>query len=82
MNSNIENDLVKNEIDSNGSNLLKSVVLFDVYEGKSIENGKKSMAYSLTFSSSERTLKDEEVENVISKIIGAVENKFDAQLRK
>ncbi|MFH1050871.1 MAG: phenylalanine--tRNA ligase subunit beta [bacterium] len=82
MSSNIENGTVQNEILGNGGELLKSLVLFDVYDGKSIEKGMKSMAYSLTFSSPERTLKDEEVEMHLSKIIRAVEKRFDANLRK
>ncbi len=82
MDSGIEQELIHREIRARGGELLKSVVLFDVYEGKSIEKGKKSLAYSLTFSSPERTLKDEEVEQFISKITGAVEKRFDAQLRK
>jgi len=82
MNSNIESETVQNEIVSNGGSLLKSVILFDVYEGKSIEKGKKSLAYSLTFSSEERTLKDDEIEEILSKIVAGVEVRFDAQLRK
>ena len=51
-----------------GSLLLKSEV-FDVYTGKGIENDKKSIAYSLTFGSSDRTLTEEEINNILNKII-------------
>ncbi|HPP40146.1 MAG TPA: hypothetical protein PK498_07625, partial [Candidatus Kapabacteria bacterium] len=54
----------------------------DVYAGKNIPEGKKSLAFSLIFSSSERTLTDEEVDSTINQIIKAVESKFNAQLRK
>lgn len=73
---------VLNEIYLNGGNLLKNVLIFDVYIGKNIPDGKKSVAYSLTFSSNERTLTDEEVESLVNKIINAVEIKYSAQLRK
>lgn len=70
------------EIRSNGGKLLSNVLIFDVYAGKNIPEGKKSLAFSLIFSSSERTLTDEEVDSTINQIIKAVENKFNAQLRK
>ncbi|MFC2130056.1 phenylalanine--tRNA ligase subunit beta [Bacteroidota bacterium] len=73
---------IQNEIMNKGGNLLKSSVVFDVYEGKSIEKGKKSIAYSLNFSSPKRTLKDEEVDITVDKIVHAVEKKFNARLRK
>ena len=63
-----------------GSLLINSEV-FDVYTGKGIEEGKKSLAYSLTFGSNDRTLTDEEInailENIIDKLskIGEVRNK-------
>ena len=49
-------------------NLLKEVEIFDVYTGKGIEKGKKSLAYSLTFEAQERTLTDDEINPVIEKI--------------
>ncbi|MGN1300249.1 MAG: phenylalanine--tRNA ligase subunit beta [Clostridia bacterium] len=51
-----------------GSLLIKSEV-FDVYTGKGIEEGKKSIAYSLTFGSNDRTLTDEEINTILNKII-------------
>jgi phenylalanyl-tRNA synthetase beta chain len=73
---------IMNLIRNKGGKLLKDVIVFDVYEGKSIEEGKKSIAFSLTYSSPERTLVEKEVEDSISKIVKAVENKFKATLRK
>ena len=69
-------------IENKGGKLLKNIKIFDVYEGKSIEKGKKSIAFSLSYSSPERTLVEKEVEDSIAKIIKAVENKFKATLRK
>ena len=51
----------------------------DIY--KDIEEGKKSMAYSLTFKDETRTLSDEEVMEVFNKIISEVETKLNAKLR-
>ena len=73
---------IKIEIVRNGGTLLKSVEIFDVYSGKSIEENKKSIAFNLTFSSSEKTLVDTEVEEVINKIITTIENRFNSVLRK
>lgn len=51
-----------------GSLLLTSEV-FDVYTGKGIPDGKKSLAFSLTFGANDRTLKDEEINPILDKII-------------
>lgn len=53
---------------ASGSLLINSEV-FDVYTGKGIEEGKKSIAYSLTFGSNDRTLTDEEINAILDKII-------------
>lgn len=68
-------------IESNGGNLLESVKLFDIYKGKQIEEGHKSMAYALVFRSAEKTLTDEEVTKVYDKILSKLEEKIDAKLR-
>ncbi len=61
--------------------ILKDIIIFDIYKGKNIEQGKKSIAFSLTFQSEERTLTDEEVDSIVKNIINSIENKFNAQLR-
>lgn len=53
---------------------LVSIELFDVYTGDRILSDKKSMAYRLTFSSTEKTLEVEEVDNYVRKILKALEN--------
>ncbi len=64
-----------------GGGLLKSVSIFDLYEGERLETGKKSIAYSLKYFDPERTLTDEEVTKVHSEVVKAVEKKFGAVLR-
>ena len=51
-----------------GGKMLESVELFDVYQGAQIEAGKKSVAYSLKFRVADRTLSDEDIDPVLSKI--------------
>ena len=53
--------------------LLESIKLFDVYKGKQIEAGKKSVAFSLTLRSADSTLTDEQAVATVNKIIKALE---------
>ena len=61
--------------------LLESVKLFDVYKGKGIPDGKKSVAYSLSMRAPDRTLTDEECDKAMRAAISALETEFGAQLR-
>lgn len=63
------------------TDILEDVKLFDVYEGKQIEDGKKSLAYKLIFRSNSKTLTEDEINSVMKKIIEQLENKFGATLR-
>ena len=63
-------------------NNLKDIEIFDVYEGKGIEDGKKSLAYSLTFSSQDKTLTDDEINPLFEKIIVAAGKEFGGMLRQ
>lgn len=60
--------------------LLRSVRLFDVYEGKNLPEGKKSYAVSMTLQDNEKTLNDKQIEGVMAKIIKAVRG-LGAELR-
>jgi phenylalanyl-tRNA synthetase beta chain len=61
--------------------LLKRVGLFDVYEGKNLDEGKKSYAVSFHFQDNEQTLKDQTVESIMTKIRSELEGKLGAELR-
>ena len=61
--------------------LLQEVGLFDVYEGKNLDAGKKSYAVSFTFQDAEKTLKDKQVDAIMNKIRQSLESKLGAQLR-
>jgi len=64
-----------------GKKLLKSVRVFDLYEGEHMEKGKKSIAFSLTYSNPERTLTDEEVVKAHNKVLAELKEKAGAELR-
>jgi len=64
-----------------GGNILEEVSLFDIYEGSQIPEGCKSMAYSLTYRASDRTLTDDEVNRAHQRIIGLLEEELNARLR-
>jgi len=61
--------------------LLKNVFLFDVYEGKNLEAGKKSYALSFILQDAENTLKDTQIENIMTRLKKTFEEKFGATLR-
>lgn len=81
VNSDLEVREIEKVILANGKNLIEKVELFDVYTGDQVEDGKKSIAYSITYRSSERTLTDEEVVPVHDKILIELEDKLNAVLR-
>ena len=68
-------------IKSCSGNILEGYKLFDVYKGAQIPGGKKSVAYSVTFRASDRTLTDEEITKVFDKILSNLEKNLGAQLR-
>ncbi|MDD3078281.1 MAG: phenylalanine--tRNA ligase subunit beta [Paludibacter sp.] len=61
--------------------LLKNVTLFDVYEGKNLEPGKKSYAVSFILQDETKTLNDKQIDGIMQKMIKNLEGKLDAKLR-
>ncbi len=72
---------VQTIIEKAGGYLLKTAELFDVYEGKSIPSGKKSLAYHLTFQSPKKTLTDKEIRKNRQRIVQQLERQLGAKLR-
>ena len=64
-----------------GKKLLKNVGLFDVYRGDKIAEGKKQYALSFVLQDLEKTLTDNDVERVMSKLLATFQNEFGATLR-
>ena len=73
-------DLI-NAISSIDQDLISNIKVFDVYEGDNIPENLKSIAISVTIQSYEKTLKDEDLENINNLIIKTVENKTGAKIR-
>jgi len=62
--------------------LLQDLLIFDVYQGKAIESGRKSIAFGLILQDSSRTLTDQDVDSVMSAITGQLQQQFGATLRE
>ena len=62
--------------------LIKKVTLFDIFKGKQIGDGYKSLAYSVVFQAEDRTLTDQEVENIYKKIREQLITKYSAKIRE
>lgn len=60
---------------------LKQVELFDIYQGKNLPAGKKSMAYSLTFQPAENTMTDDEITAAVNKITKNLVEKLNVEIR-
>ena len=72
---------IERVIAQNGGQYFKGVTLFDIYTGKQIAEGKKSMAFTMQFQSNEKTLTDAEADEAFQRILSAVQQEFQAELR-
>ena len=72
---------LENVITAAGGKLLRKVTLFDIYRGKGVAEGKKSVAFSLELRADDRTLTDTDSEGVVTKVLAALESKLGAVLR-
>lgn len=77
----ISNQEIVKEIKQAAGKFLTNVEIFDVYQGKNIEAGHKSLAYSLTFVNPEATLTDEEINRAMDKVTKALTESFEAVIR-
>ncbi|MEZ5359412.1 MAG: phenylalanine--tRNA ligase subunit beta [Candidatus Zixiibacteriota bacterium] len=78
----VTSGMLKKVIIENGGDILDSVTVFDVFTGGNISEDKKSLAFSLIFRSSDKTLADNEVDAVHQRIIKALETSYQARLRE
>ena len=72
---------VESCMEAAGGKLLRNIRLFDIYRGKGVAEGKKSMAFALELRADDRTLTDAETEAVVKKILSALEAKLQVTLR-
>ena len=70
-----------NCIRRSGGKLLREVKLFDVYTGNQVQQGKKSVAFSLTLRSDEQTLTDEHADKAVLNILTALDTELGATIR-
>ena len=68
-------------IKNTNNKLIKDVKVFDSYEGEKINKEKKAVGFQVTIQSDEKTLTDDEINEISEKIISKVKNKYDAKLR-
>lgn len=82
----VDEDVAVGDIESvireAGTEILREVKLFDIYRGKQVEEGKKSVAFNLTYRHNDRTLTDEDVAAAHGQVLQALKEKMDAVLRE
>jgi len=73
---------VLNIIGESGGSLVRDVDLFDIYEGEELPEGRKNFAFHLIYQAEDRTLQADEIERIHQKIISALEENSDWEVRK
>lgn len=79
--SDVTYDQVRACVSAAASDLLRDLVLFDVYQGENIDSGRKSLALGLILQASSQTLTDQNVEETISRVLARLVNDLGARLR-
>lgn len=72
---------IQNEIEKSGGKLIKEIILYDEFKGKNIPAEKRSLTFSLTFSSAKKTLTDALIADLMAKIRSKLEEKFNIEMR-
>jgi len=78
---NVTNATIVALINQKGGAHLQDVQLFDVYNGSHVPDGKKSLAYTLTYQNQDATLVDEEVTQAFDKVLTALTDELGAEIR-
>jgi phenylalanyl-tRNA synthetase beta chain len=73
---------LKDVVESAATPLLDNLQLFDLYQGKGIDSGRKSVAFGLTFQEQSRTLEEADVEEALAPILKALTEQLGATLRE
>lgn len=77
----VTDDEIEAVIRDHAGELLQTVRVFDIYTGKQVAEGYKSMAFNLTYQAADRTLTDAEVDVSMKKVIAEVSEQYKAKLR-
>jgi phenylalanyl-tRNA synthetase beta chain len=78
---NVPSEDIRRTIIRNGDGLVDDVWIFDLYRGRNVPQGQKSLAFGIKFRLANRTLTDEEVDEAQGMIVSALKEKFGAELR-
>jgi len=73
---------IKDTIIKVSPKIIKKVELFDIFKGKQVSEGNKSVAFSIVFQAKDRTLTDEEVDKMMESVKMQLKSQFMAELRK
>ena len=74
-------DEIKEVIQNSAGEFYKDLEIFDIYEGERIDAGKKSIALSISWQSSSKTLLDGDIDTAVEKIVNSIEKELDGTLR-
>ncbi len=77
----INSEVILKEIKNVEAKLIQKIFIFDVYKGKNIPEGKKSIAIKIIFQDKSKTLKDERVNKIIDKILKVLDEKYGIKIR-
>jgi phenylalanyl-tRNA synthetase beta chain len=80
--TNCSGDDIKHLISRLGHDIITSVILFDLYRGETIPEGSQSMAFRIRYQSENRTLTDDEVQEVHSSVVDSLVREFGATMRE
>ncbi len=73
---------VLNKINAVGGALIRDIDLFDIYEGEELPEGKKNLAFHIIYQAKDKTLSSKEIDEIQNKIIKALEQELDWEVRK
>ncbi|MFV2054939.1 MAG: phenylalanine--tRNA ligase subunit beta [Thiohalomonadales bacterium] len=79
---NVNMQSIRTCVKKSASNILREFQLFDEYRGKGIDSGRKSLAFGLTLQKQDRTLKDDEVDTIVARVMKSLEIELGATLRE
>ena len=81
VNKSIASSSIENVIKSAAGKYFKDIEIFDVYEGKGIEEEKKSIAISVSWQSTKQTLKDSDLDSAVERIVNSMKKELGGELR-
>ena len=81
VNKSIASSSIENVIKSAAGKFFKDIEIFDVYEGKGIEEEKKSIAISVSWQSTKQTLKDYDIDSAVERIVNSIKKELGGELR-